>query len=51
MREIAGTGFDYVVDATGVVKVLDEALALLRIGGTVFVYGMAAESAEWTIAP
>ena len=51
LREIAGTGFDYVVDATGVVKVLDEALALLRVGGTVFVYGMAAESAKWTIAP
>ncbi|CAN5613864.1 zinc-dependent alcohol dehydrogenase family protein [soil metagenome] len=51
LREIAGTGFDYVIDATGVVNVLDEALALLRVGGTVFVYGMTAESAEWTIAP
>jgi len=51
LREMAGTGFDYVIDATGVVKVLDEALALLRVGGTVFVYGMAAESAKWTIAP
>jgi len=51
LREAAGTGFDYVIDATGAVSVLGEALALLRVGGTVFVYGMAAESAEWTIAP
>lgn len=51
LKEVAGTGFDYVIDATGVVNVLDEALALLRVGGTVFVYGMTAESAEWTIAP
>jgi len=51
LREIAGDGFDYVVDATGAVTVLDQALGLLRVGGTVFVYGMTAESAEWTIAP
>jgi D-arabinitol dehydrogenase (NADP+) len=51
LRTIAGDGFDYVVDATGVVSVLDQALGLLRVGGTVFVYGMTAESAQWTIAP
>ena len=51
LRELAGSGFDYVIDATGVVSVLDQALALLRVGGTVFVYGMTAESATWTIAP
>lgn len=51
LREIAGTGFDYVIDATGATSVLDQAIPLLRVGGTVFVYGMAAESAEWTIAP
>lgn len=51
LHEIAGTGFDYVIDATGAVSVLNEALALLRVGGTVFVYGMTAESAQWTIAP
>ncbi len=51
LKEAAGSGFDYVIDATGVVNVLNEALALLRVGGTVFVYGMTAESAEWTIAP
>ncbi|MCA0332295.1 MAG: zinc-binding dehydrogenase, partial [Actinobacteria bacterium] len=51
LREVAGTGFDYVIDATGAITVLNEALALLRVGGTVFVYGMTAESAEWTIAP
>lgn len=51
LRTIAGDGFDYVVDATGVVSVLDQALGLLQVGGTVFVYGMTAESAQWTIAP
>lgn len=51
LREIAGTGFDYVIDATGAVSVLEETLALLRVGGTVFVYGMTAESAKWTINP
>lgn len=51
LSEIAGDGFDYVIDATGAVSVLNETLALLRVGGTVFVYGMTAEAAEWTIAP
>jgi D-arabinitol dehydrogenase (NADP+) len=51
LREVAGTGFDYVIDATGAITVLNEAVALLRVGGTVFVYGMTSESAEWTIAP
>jgi len=51
LAELAGDGFDYVIDATGAVTVLNEALALLRVGGTVFVYGMTSESAQWTIAP
>lgn len=51
LREMAGSGFDYVIDATGAVSVLEQTLPLLRVGGTVFVYGMAAESAEWTVAP
>jgi len=51
LADAAGDGFDYVIDATGAVSVLSETLALLRVGGTVFVYGMAAESAEWGIAP
>ncbi len=51
LRDIGGTGFDYVIDATGAVSVLDQAIGLLRVGGTVFVYGMTAESATWTIEP
>lgn len=51
LREIAGPGFDYVIDATGAVSVLDQALGLVGVGGTVFVYGMTAESAQWTVAP
>lgn len=51
VRAIAGDGFDYVIDATGAVSVLDHAIGLLRAGGTVFVYGMAAESAMWSVSP
>jgi D-arabinitol dehydrogenase (NADP+) len=51
LRELAGLGFDVVIDATGVVTVLDQAIPLLRVGGTVFVYGMTAENAKWTVSP
>jgi D-arabinitol dehydrogenase (NADP+) len=51
LRKVASTGFDIVIDATGAVGVLDHAIPLLRTGGTVLVYGMAAESALWSISP
>lgn len=51
LRELAGAGFDIVIDATGTVAVLDQALPLVNVGGTVFVYGMTAESAQWSISP
>ena len=44
-------GFDVVIDATGAVSVLDQAIGLVRNGGTVFVYGMTEESAAWTVSP
>jgi D-arabinitol dehydrogenase (NADP+) len=51
LRELAGPGFDVVVDATGVVSVLEQAIPLLGVGGTVFVYGMTAENARWAVPP
>jgi len=51
LRKDHPDGFDVVVDATGAVTVLDQTIALTRTGGTVFVYGMTAESAGWTVPP
>lgn len=51
LRELAGPGFDVVIDATGAVSVLEQTIGLLRVGGTVLVYGMAAENAVWSISP
>jgi D-arabinitol dehydrogenase (NADP+) len=51
LRELAPAGFDVVIDATGALPVLDLSLRLVRTGGTVFVYGMTAESAQWPVAP
>ncbi len=42
-------GFDVVVDATGAVSVLEQAIPLTRTGGTVFVYGMTPEAARWPV--
>ena len=44
-------GFDVVIDATGSLDVLEHAIPLTRTGGTVFVYGMAGESARLPISP
>jgi D-arabinitol dehydrogenase (NADP+) len=51
LREIAPDGFDVVVDATGAPAVLADALALLAIGGTLFVYGMTEPSATLAVDP
>jgi len=51
LRELAPTGFDVVVDATGALSVLGPTLGLTRTGGTVFVYGMTAEATQWPVAP
>ncbi len=51
LRSDSPEGFDVVVDATGSVAVLDQTVALTRTGGTIFVYGMTAESAGWTVPP
>ena len=51
LRVLAGDGFDVVIDATGALPVLQQVEPLVRVGGTIFVYGMTAESAAWPVAP
>jgi len=51
LRELAPGGFDVVVEATGAVSVLEQCLALVRDGGTVFVYGMAKEDDRLAVSP
>ncbi len=51
LQELAPAGFDVVIDATGALAVLAMTQDLVRAGGTIFVYGMAAESARWPVAP
>lgn len=51
LRSLSRDGFDVVIDATGATSVLEQTLALTRTGGTIFVYGMTAESASWAVAP
>ena len=51
LRELAPAGFDVVIDATGALSVLGLTLRLIRTGGTIFVYGMTAEAAQWPVAP
>jgi D-arabinitol dehydrogenase (NADP+) len=47
----APAGFDVVIDATGALAVLGPTLGLTRTGGTIFVYGMTEEAAQWPVAP
>jgi D-arabinitol dehydrogenase (NADP+) len=49
--KLAPDGFDVVIDATGSVDVLAGCAPLLGIGGTLFVYGMAPESAQLAVSP
>lgn len=51
LHELAGPGFDVVIDATGALAVLDHLISLIRVGGTAFVYGMTAEAAQWSVSP
>jgi 2-desacetyl-2-hydroxyethyl bacteriochlorophyllide A dehydrogenase len=51
LRDLAPSGFDVVIDATGAPPVLGLAPGLTRTGGTVFVYGMTPEAAQWPVSP
>jgi D-arabinitol dehydrogenase (NADP+) len=51
LKRLAPNGFDVIVDASGAITVLQNALALTRDGGTILIYGMAAEGATITVEP
>lgn len=51
LREVAPSGFDVVVEATGAPSVLAICTGLTRTGGTVLVYGMADERAAVPFSP
>lgn len=51
LRRIAPEGFDAVIEATGSVSVLENAIGLTRNGGTVLVYGLAGEDAVAAVRP
>lgn len=51
LRALAPDGFDVVVDASGALSVLRNAISLTRDGGTVLVYGMAPEGQTIEVVP
>lgn len=51
LRSIAPRGFDAVIEATGSPAVLEMAVSLAKTGGTVMVYGLAAEDATASVKP
>jgi D-arabinitol dehydrogenase (NADP+) len=51
LRSLAPEGFDVVVEATGAVPVLERAVGLTKIGGTLMVYGMASAEDRLAVSP
>jgi D-arabinitol dehydrogenase (NADP+) len=51
MGRLAPEGFDVVVEATGAVPVLERAVGLTKIGGTLMVYGMANAEDRLAVSP
>lgn len=51
LRAESPQGYDIVVDATGAIPVLSRTIGLTRTGGTILVYGVAAEDAVWDVSP
>lgn len=51
LRGIAPEGFDAVIEATGSTTILENAVSLTHIGGTVLVYGLAGENAVAAVKP
>ena len=51
LARVAPSGFELVVDATGVPEVLEGAVAYTRSGGTVWVFGVAPANARIGISP
>lgn len=51
LRADAPEGYEVVIDATGAIPVLQQAIGLTRTGGTMMIYGMAGEQDEWPVKP
>lgn len=51
LRRLAPRGFDAVIEATGSTAVLELAIDLTATGGTILVYGLAAEDATAAVRP
>lgn len=51
LRELAPRGFDAVVEATGAISVFELGVRLTATGGTLLVYGLAAEDAAAAVRP
>lgn len=51
LGRVAPQGFDVVIDATGVVSMLESAIDLASIGGTIMFYGVAGEGDRLTVSP
>jgi D-arabinitol dehydrogenase (NADP+) len=51
LRDLAPDGFDVVVDATGSSRVSEEAIALVRDGGTVLFYGVVRPDDRIAVSP
>lgn len=51
LRADAPEGYEIVIDATGAIPVLQQAIGLTRTGGTMLIYGMTGEQDEWPVKP
>lgn len=51
LRADAPEGYEIVIDATGAIPVLEQAIGLTRTGGTMMIYGMTGEQDEWPVKP
>jgi len=51
IREIAPHGFDYVVDATGIPRIIQESLGYLKKAGTYLLFGVCPKDSKITVNP
>ncbi len=51
IQEICPEGPDYIIDATGNARAVEQALPLIRKGGTFMIFGVCAESASIQVSP
>jgi D-arabinitol dehydrogenase (NADP+) len=51
IRDIAPHGFDYVIDATGIPRIVQESLAYLKKAGTYLLFGVCPKDSKITVNP